>query len=528
MKRRSFDQADQIRLKLQWLDEHWPSRLSAIQKPPLIEKTLSTAPLVPLAIAFIVGIILVGQFFASHHVFPYILCTIFVSVVLLAASFRLPPTKRLYAATTCACLLFVSLGAARFAGIEHRGPAHISRLIKDDRCLATIQGQIVSPVSEAPSRRDFSTIPWLSGQQSFYLEAEQVHTADGWQTTSGRVRVQVSDASNHIKPGDTVQIYCWLSRFSPPANPGQFDLARHMHRKGVYVAASVSTKDGIELLNSSESMIARLRSLFYPFATESLLDETMTDADVCALSSALLLGRRSNLDPVLVAAFQKTNLSHFISLSGMHVAILAGSLWLLLKRTQLPKRPRAVLCIVLILIYALIVPPRAPTMRAVFLSCFFFGSTLIRRDVNPLNTLALSAVVLLFARPYELFTAGWQLSFLSVLGIIVLYRFIHYRLLNAVFFPVVFLLNKRFVPLQHFLHYVIQLLAVGFSAWIVIAPVLLYYFGQVNPLSPVWTVLTLPLVTLILRGLFEDHPGGRPADPQQSAGCDVESCRRYA
>lgn len=496
MKRRSFDQSDQIRLRLQWLDEHFSPQ------PPLIQKFLSATPLFPLAVAFIAGIIVTRQLSTSQHVFPVVLFLVIISIILLLIAFRCTGQKRMLAVFVSAILLFISAGLLRLVSVQYRSPDHIRRLPADGRCLATLRGEVTSPMLINKAGDKFSTIPWLNSQGSFYLSASEVHTADGWQKTSGRVRVQVSGVITHLQPGQTVQLYCWLDTFSPPANPGQFDLAQHMHLRGVYVSAGVSGKEGIEVLHDSISIMSKLRRHCCRFAADSLLDETMTDTDAAALASALLLGQRFDLKPELVAAFQKTNLSHFISLSGMHVAILAGSLWMLLKRMQLPKRPRAILCIILILIYALIVPPRAPTMRAIFLSCFFFASELFYRKINPLNTLSLSAIVLLFFRPYELFSAGWQLSFLSVLGILVLYQHVHYFLRDWLFFPIVFLFNQRLSWLQHFLYRMIELLAVGFSAWIVISPLLLYYFGQVNPFSPVWTTLTILIIAGILYAGF--------------------------
>ena len=492
MKRRSFQQADHIRLKLQWLDEHFQPQQS------LLEKMFSTTPILSVSIAFILGI-LVSSWVSPSPTGVYVVATAAaLAGLLLIASFRLSCPKRLYTVTILAIGLFLCLGVIRSWAIQYQGPDDIGRLVQNERVLATVRGRVISPIRYNHPQQGFSSIPWLSSQSSFYLAVCEVHTADGWKPTSGKIRVQVTGNAAHVRPGNDVEITCWLSGFSPPANPGQFDLAEHMHRRGVSVTATTSLTEGVEVLASESSTLYRSRSFFYQFAADSLLDETMTDSDVRALSAALLLGKRGDLNPVIVAAFRKTNLSHFISLSGMHVAILAGSLWYLLRTIQIPKRPRAVLCLVLILIYALIVPPRAPTMRAVFLSCFFFASRLIHRPIQPLNTLALSALVLLFVRPYELYSAGWQLSFLSVLGILLLYRTVHYYLLNTLFYPCVLLFDERFVGIQHFLYRMTELLAVGFSAWIVISPILLYYFGQVNPLSPVWTVLALPFVTVIL------------------------------
>lgn len=495
MKRRGFDQSDHIRLNLQWLDRQ-------DSQAPIVYRMFAETPLLGLSLALIAGILFSAQL-SPLSVFFGLRVFVPIALVVIAAAFFVRSLRmKLLLTFAAAIVLFVSLGAARFAMIRYQPPTHLNRLLIEDQQLATLRGRIISGIRDNGQERSFSSIPWLSSQSSFYLSADAIQTRSGWQPITGTVRVQVNEPVEHLETGDDVQLYCRLSRFTPPANPGQFDLQQHMNSRGVFVAAAVPIREGIKVIDRNGSWLFRLRSWLYRYSTDALLDETATDPDVRSLVSALLLGQRGSLDPTLVAAFQKTNLAHFISLSGMHVGILAGSLWILLRTAQIPKRPRAILCIILILTYALIVPPRAPTMRAVFLSCFFFASALLHRRINPLNTLALSAMVLLLARPYELFTAGWQLSFLSVFGILVFYQPVRHHLLDKVFYPVVLRFKQQFVLLQHVFYGILELLAVGISTWIVIAPVLLYYFGQVNPLSPLWTVLLFPAVLLILYAGF--------------------------
>jgi competence protein ComEC len=141
-------------------------------------------------------------------------------------------------------------------------------------------------------------------------------------------------------------------------------------------------------------------------------------------------------------------------------------------------------------------------MRAVFISCFLVASVLFRRQANSLNTLSLSALVLLFIHPYDLFSAGWQLSFLSVLGILLFFPAMQFHFLTKLFYPVIAYFPKSLVGLKGPFRRVIELLAVGASIWVTISPILLYYFGQINPFSPLWTVLVLPFVLTILYAGF--------------------------
>lgn len=495
MKRGSHDEFDQICLNLQRLD-------MLTSRKSLIDKISSSAPVAPFTVAFGLGILFAYKTPTPRIVWTTLCCVIILTGLCLLLTFKTKTGLRLALALAAACLAAFALGTVRSYSIIDAPGNHITHYLHDQRQLATLEGKVASSVRTDTHTRGLSAIPWLSAQSSFYLETEQVKAPGDWHKAAGKVRVQIAEPINHIKPGNTVRIDCWLSRFTPPPNPGQFDLQKHMHRRGVYLAASVPIAEGVQVVDPSTSLIPKTRSALYHLAANALLDETAIDNTVCSLTSALLLGRRSGLSPQITAAFRDTNLAHFISLSGMHVGILAGSLWWLLRITGLSKRPRAILCIVLILLYAMIVPPRAPTMRAVFISCFFFASVLFRRPVSSLNTLSLSALALLFIHPYDLFSAGWQLSFLSVLGILLFFPAVQFHFLTKLFYPAIAYFPKSFTVLKNPLRAAIELLAVGVSVWITIAPILLYYFGQINPLSPLWTVLVLPFVLTILYAGF--------------------------
>jgi len=469
---------------------------------PLIDRLFSTAPVLPFTIAFGLGILFAYKIHTHRTVWIAAICMTLSAGLCLLFTIKTKTGFRFALALTGASLAVFALGAVRAHSITDTPPHHITGYLRNDRELATLKGKVISPIRTDAFSRGLSAIPWLSAQSSFYLQTEQIQSPDGWEIATGKIRVQISEPIDHVHPGNTVQIDCWLSRFTPPPNPGQFDLQKHMHQRGVYLAASVSIAEGVEVIDPSVSLLSKTRSALYRLASDALLDETATDNTVRSLTAALLLGRRGSLSPQITAAFRDTNLAHFISLSGMHVGILAASLWWLLRIVGITKRPRAILCIILILLYAMIVPARAPTMRAVFISCFFFASILFRIQPNALNTLSLSALVLLFVHPYDLFAAGWQLSFLSVLGILLFFPAVQYHFLTKFFYPVTAYFPESLTGLKNPLRRVIELLAVGVSVWITIAPILLYYFGQINPFSPLWTVLVLPFVLIILYAGF--------------------------
>ncbi|MCJ7674842.1 MAG: ComEC/Rec2 family competence protein, partial [Sedimentisphaerales bacterium] len=213
-----------------------------------------------------------------------------------------------------------------------------------------------------------------------------------------------------------------------------------------------------------------------------------------------------------------TGLVHIISLSGMHFAILIGSIWWFCRVVGLLKAARAAVCLSAVAVFLLVVPPAAPTVRAAILSAAFCASFLFRRRPNAYNTLSLAAIVLLLIRPTQLFEVDWQLSFTAVLGILLFTGRIENLLHSTVSRFVIKVGNSRQTNLaatylapqfiaglsiiartvKYFGGQTIRAFSVGIAAWLGSAGVLLFHFGTITPLASVWTVLVSPLVSAIL------------------------------
>jgi len=310
-----------------------------------------------------------------------------------------------------------------------------------------------------------------------------------------------------LKDGDYIQAYCRLDRFSPPTNPGQFDVAKYLARKNVFIAASVKSRDGIEILRFAQNdgwsgIFTKLKSRLRQSAAQALLGNVSPEEPSRGLLEALLLGYRGNIDSATYRAFRKTGLLHFISLSGMHLGILVGIIWWLCKTAGLMKPARAVICIVAISIFLLIVPPRAPTLRAAIICCVFCVSFFFHRYSNPINTLSLAAIILLLIRPTQLFEAGWQLSFGTVLGILFFANRMHFFLYEKVTSLPWRRERQEKKPFLRIFSklgpYVLRLFSIGLAAWLGGAGILLYHFYTITPLASIWTVLVFPLVSTIL------------------------------
>lgn len=470
----------------------------------LHEHIVSTSPLVFIAIGLMVGIAIQDTFAWSIHLWLIFLtfCTIGIFIMLVVPKIADRPYVIAYIVSAC----FVCLGAIRLTGFYQPTTNDIRNLITSERKLATIRGLITTePYINANQQWQFAKFRFDDPSTSFYLKVKQIQTITGWADVSGTIRVQVDETVLDLKAGDYVQMYCWLDRFKQPTNPGQFNTAQYLARKGVFVAGSVQSRDGIALLSNSSTgtlgSFIKMKRTLQEIASQSLRGEMDIESENYALLQALIFGYRTEIDSDTFKAFQKTGLLHFICLSGMNFMILIGIFWWLGKTAGLMKPAQALICLAVAGTFLLVIPPNSPAIRAAIMSSILCVSFFFRRKYNPFNTLSLAALILLLIRPTYLFEPGWQLSFASVLGILLLAepisRFIYEK--EATLFEDL-MIGKSTLYLRiisRLTSLVIAVFSVSFAAWLASSGILLYHFYKINYLTSIWTVIVSPLIAAI-------------------------------
>ena len=200
-----------------------------------------------------------------------------------------------------------------------------------------------------------------------------------------------------------------------------------------------------------------------------------------ALCSALTVGQKDGLERETRQAYSKAGASHLLALSGMHLGIIYGFLYLVLIRNVRHSRWRWFsLPIILLCLwgYALVAGMPVSLVRAALMLSVFTIISLMQYDTDPLNPLALSAIIILLFSPSDLLSISFQLSFAAVFFLLALWT------------PL-----REKIPK---LHWTLRLLAVSCIATLGTMPLTLYYFHQLPLLGPLLSVLLIPLTTLII------------------------------
>jgi len=396
-------------------------------------------------------------------------------------------------------VIFVCLGAIRLASFNSAPPNDIRNLLGIESTPAAIRGVIVTDPYIDSNDWKFSRYTPTDRGSSFYLELTEAEATTGWVKVSGLVRVRVNEPIFDLRTGNRIQLYCLLNKFNPPTNPGEFDIAKYMARKGVSVAGSADSRQAIELLSNDAGLYTRIKAKLRKFAVNALLGGPYPQDQSESLLLALVLGHRANIDKDTYTAFRKTGLLHFVCLSGMNFAMVIGFVWWVCKTAGLMKPGRAIVCTITAAVFLMVVPENAPALRAAVICFAFCASFIFRRNSNSFNSLALAAIVLLLIKPTGIFQPDWQLSFASVLGILMFcppfFSLLREKTIEHPWFTDI-------VKDRPFLHITTRptpysMFSTSFTAWLSTAGIILYHFYTFQWLTSIWTVLVSPLIGLV-------------------------------
>lgn len=299
-----------------------------------------------------------------------------------------------------------------------------------------------------------------------------------WRPSSGKTLLYFDRQAGTVPEfGEIYILNGPLRKIESPKSPYEFNYREYQARNQIYHQQFLRQND-FRKAGMSEN-----RSLFRyahqaNLYTHRVFSEVLTGPGQLGVAEAMIGGMRSELDMETLQWYTDTGTVHALAVSGMHIAILFWVLnalfGLFLDRRKLP----FIACVLFFLwSYAVFTGLSPSVCRSTLMFTVFQVGIFLKRSGNPVNTLFFSALVLLMIVPDWIYDVGFQLSYLAVLGILVLYPWLKRRL--------------------HFRLRVFQWLweatAVSVAAQVYTLPLTLYYFHQ----FPNYMLLANPVVGLI-------------------------------
>lgn len=254
-----------------------------------------------------------------------------------------------------------------------------------------------------------------NGRAFCYLEQVQLHSETG-DAALPRVYWTFIPQADTPLPREG-QLVRFSGRLYPPQgrmNPYGFDFRLYLLQQGAPAGIS-----GCRELTVPDHPGRGIRSFFYGLRSRGAALLEALYGPQAALPQALLLGVRDELPEEMRRGFANAGAAHILSVSGLHVALLGYALLLPL-RGRLGPRGKALLLGGFLLFYCALLDFSAPVVRASILMECNLVRKRVRRAGDPLTALSAAFILILLFRPLDLFSAGFQLSFLAVLGMIAL------------------------------------------------------------------------------------------------------------
>jgi competence protein ComEC len=199
---------------------------------------------------------------------------------------------------------------------------------------------------------------------------------------------------------------------------------------------------------------------------------------------AMVLGEKTSIPPIVYDNMMKSGTVHILVVSGFNVGLVFFLMSLSMKLIRIPRTARMWLAIPFLIIYCFMTGTTTPVVRATVMAIAGITAYLSRRELNMYNACSIAALCILGLDPAQLFDIGFELSFASVLSIIMLY-------------PKIRSLFYRGRTTVRFVSYLIDAALLSLAAWIGTAGLVFYYFKIISPVTVLANLFVVPLASLI-------------------------------
>lgn len=295
---------------------------------------------------------------------------------------------------------------------------------------------VAAPVIAAdsgPRQLTGSVIEIDRAQSGAWRATLTVHEIDGLAVKDTPRRVRISLREDRA-PAVGTRLACLASLNPPPAPvvPGAYDFARAAWFKQLGGVGYALRPCSALPAAPATGLLARIGQALAAARQSTAASLADGHGGAGGFLAAIATGDRSWLDPVDVEALQASGLAHIVSVSGLHVALVSGLVFLAVWRGLAlwpwfalrvdARKPAAAAAFAAALAYTVFTGAEAPAVRACVMTAVVLGGVLLERQGVTRRGLAIAALLILAFRPESAMEPGFQMSFLATLALVSLWE----------------------------------------------------------------------------------------------------------
>jgi competence protein ComEC len=244
-------------------------------------------------------------------------------------------------------------------------------------------------------------------------------------------RIRVTLKTDLVGPGTAIKVLALLNPPPPPASPGAFDFARNAYFDRIGgVGVTLSDLQVVDVPRPADWTLRLAMAVNAARWTLSQRIAAAMSPTSAGLGAAMITGHEAWISQDNQDTLRDAGLAHIISISGVHMAIVGGFVFLLTRMTvaaipwlalRVPgKKVAAGVGLFAIITYLIVSGSPAPAERSAITAVVAFGAILLDRRAITLHALALAAIIVLLLQPEAVAEPGFQMSFAATAALVAL------------------------------------------------------------------------------------------------------------
>ncbi|MBU4217241.1 ComEC family competence protein [Candidatus Parcubacteria bacterium] len=354
--------------------------------------------------------------------------------------------------------------------------------------------QLIGKVSEEPSLKKSNQKITLNNlqiaKQEFKLPRPAGEGRGEGEVVEGKVLV-TTNLYPEFAYGDVVSLTCKLK--APEEFEG-FAYDKYLARYDIYSVCYYPKN--IKKLDTELDVVDLIYSNIYKFKNilRTKINQGMSEPEA-SFGRAMILGDMGAMDENLNNSFARTGLSHVISISGSHVAILIVILAFVFLALGFWRQQLFYVISITLTVYIIMIGATAAAVRSLVMGMLvLLGIHLGRLNRMDISLVFAAAVMLLFNPMLLRYDAGFQLSFLAVFAIIFLHP--QFLKLYAKLIDKYPFLNRQFYKIFF------EIISISLLIQILTFPILFFSFKQFSLIAPLANLLILWTLPFLLASLI--------------------------
>lgn len=361
-------------------------------------------PFCGMAISFLMGI-LVATYPECNRI-VWIAFFLGVSLIVYLAKYMDGNTWQLRI-RIIACAWMVVLGNQTYAREQDIRAGYLTNL--SNGMEVTVQGEVTGKQLRNHQYIYELTFCYIGSYQNL-IDTQETILDNQW---IGCNRILAYSDSDIVSIGEILILNGTIELWENATNEGSFD------EESFYLARKIDFKlKDITVLKKHGEASQWKEKLFQIKLRVMSVYEALMSAEACGVMTTMVLGDKSMLDTETKRLYQSAGLSHMMAISGLHISVIGMTLYQFMRKRGQGFWLSGIAAGFLLYGYGVMVGMSTSVQRSVGMFAILLVAQALGRAYDSLNALGIMALILLWDNPYLLWDAGFQFSFLAIVGVV--------------------------------------------------------------------------------------------------------------